>query len=152
MNNFFSKLKSHKKPIGVGIVVLVIGVGVLIWFLVKSKDDSTPTRTPTTRTPFPTPYPSPSPYPSPTPSPDPSPTWQPVQIGSLSDGGNRPNGSFEGDHDTCRTRCIEDIGCGGWTADNDGHCWLKNIGHGSTKWPVPEDMVYQVNNRGRAFR
>ncbi len=61
MNNFFSKLKSHKKPIGVGIVVLVIGVGVLIWFLVKSKDDSTPTRTPTTRTPFPTPYPSPSP-------------------------------------------------------------------------------------------
>ena len=62
MDNFINKLKVHKKPIGIG--VLVIGIGVLIWFLVKSKDDSTPTRTPTTRTPFPTPYPSPSPPPS----------------------------------------------------------------------------------------
>ena len=67
MDTFINKLKPHKKPIGIG--VLVIGIGVLIWFLVKSKDgDATPTRAPTTRAPTPSPT-TRAPTPSPTPSP-----------------------------------------------------------------------------------
>ena len=64
MDNFSDNLKKHPRRIGIGIGVLVIGVGLLIWFLVKSKDGASP----------PTRVPTPSSFPSPTPSSFPSPT------------------------------------------------------------------------------
>ena len=72
MDNFSDNLKKHPRRIGIGIGVLVIGVGLLIWFLVKSKDGASPP----TRVPTPSSFPSPTPssFPSPTPSSFPSPT------------------------------------------------------------------------------
>ena len=92
MDNFSDNLKKHPRRIGIGIGVLVIGVGLLIWFLVKSKDGASPP----TRVPTPSSFPSPTPssFPSPTPSSFPSPTPATTPATTPSPNGFVPNRYF----------------------------------------------------------